>query len=226
MARKIALWLLWIGFIVYVLFLAPPPQPSTIKLLKNLFTGNLLEINPIILSLFSFVGIWIQIYCCLIFADGRMQKIPAWPFVLASPATGVIGLIPYLALREPNQEFSGEKDAFLKLLDSRWTGVGLALSTVVLLGYALLFGDWGEFIYQFQTSRFINGMSLAFCLFCLLFPTLLGDDMARRGIKNSLIFWAVALLPLIGSTAYLCLRPPLQESSGEVAAQSLASTSR
>ncbi len=226
MTRKIALWLIWIGFIGYILFLAPPPQPSTVKLLKNLFTGNWLEINPIILSLFSLIGIWIQIYSCLIFADGRMQKIPAWPFVLASSATGVIGLIPYLALRESNQAFSGEKDGLIKLLDSRLTSVGLALSTVVLLGYALLFGDWGEFIYQFQTSRFINGMSLAFCLFCLLFPTLLGDDMARRGFQNSLLFWTFSLLPLIGSVAYICLRPPLQETSAEVAPKPLASTSR
>ncbi|GET35344.1 DUF2834 domain-containing protein [Microseira wollei] len=217
--------MLWIGFIAYILFLAPPTQPSTIELLKNLFTGNWLEINPIILSLFSLIGIWIQIYSCLIFADGRMQKIPAWPFVLASTATGVIGLIPYLAWRESNQEFSGEKDAFLKLLDSRWTGVGIGLSTVVLLGYALLFGDWGGFIYQCQTSRFINGMSLAFCLLCLLFPTLLGDDMARRGFKNSLIFWVFSLLPLIGSVAYLCLRPPLEETSAKTAPEAFASTS-
>jgi len=37
---------------------------------------------------------------------------------------------------------------------------------------------------QFQGDRFINGMSLALCLFCLLFPTVLGDDMARRGFKQ------------------------------------------
>jgi hypothetical protein len=44
---------------------------------------------------------------------------------------------------------------------------------------------------------------------CLLFPTLLGDDMARRGLKNSSVFWAVALVPLVGSLLYLCLRPQL-----------------
>ena len=213
MTRKISLWLLWIGFIIYILLLAPPAQPSTIKLLKNLFTGNWLAINPIILSLFSLIGIWILIYSCLIFIDGRMQKIPAWPFVLASAGTGVIGLIPYLALRESNQEFSGEKDTFLKLLDSRWTGVVLSLSTMGLLVYGLLFGDWGDYIQQFQTSRFINGMSLAFCIFCLLFPTLLRDDMARRNWNHSKVLWSVALVPLIGSLAYLCLRPSLEEET-------------
>jgi hypothetical protein len=213
MTRKITLWLIWIGFIVYILFLAPPAQPSTVKLLKNLFTGHWTEINPIILSLFSLVGIWIIIYSCLIFIDDKMQEFPAWPFVLASVGTGVIGLIPYLALRESNQEFTGQKNSIIKLLDSRWTGVILSLSTVALLAYGILLGDWPSFIEQFQISRFVNGMSLAFCLFCALFPTLLRDDMARRGVNKDSIFWAVTLLPLIGPLAYLCLRPPLIEGT-------------
>jgi len=132
------------------------------------------------------------------------QKIPFWPFVLASVGTGVIGLLPYLALREANQEFSGQKDAFLNLLDSRLTGIVLALFTIGLLAYGLLAGDWGDFVEQFQSDRFINGMSLAFCLFCLLLPTVLGDDMARRGfLSNSQLFWAIALVPLLGPLAYL-----------------------
>ena len=216
MGRKIGFWLLWLGFIAYVLVLAPPVKPDTAILIKNLLTGQWAEINPIILSLFSLVGIWLQIYACLIFFDGRMQKIRAWHFLLASVATGVIGLLPYLALRESNQEFSGRKDALLNLVDSRWTGIILGLSTIGLLAYGLLAGNWGDFIQQFQTSRFINGMSLAFCLFCLLFPALLGDDMARRGLKNPQVFWAVALMPLFGPLTYLCLRPPLLEPSAEV----------
>jgi hypothetical protein len=212
MSRKVVLWLVWVGFIAYILFLAPPVQADTLTLLKNLLTGQWTKINPVILSLFSLVGIWLQIYSCLMFFDGRMQKIPTWLFLLAAVGSGVIGLIPYLALREPNQSFSGKKDALLKLEDSRWTGVILSLSTIVLLAYGLLAGDWAGFIQQFQTSRFINGMTIAFCIFCLLFPAILGDDMARRGVTNSQAFWAVALIPLIGPLAYLCSRPPVSES--------------
>jgi hypothetical protein len=215
MGRKIALWSLWVGFIAYVLLLAPPLHlQDTLTLLKKLLTAQWADINPIILSLFSLIGVWLQIYSCVLFFDGRMQKIPFWPFALASVGTGVIGLIPYLALREANQEFSGRKDAFLKLLDSRSTGFILALFTLGLLAFGLLAGDWGDFIQQFQGDRFINGMSLAFCLFCLLFPTVLGDDMARRGfLSNSQLFWVVALVPLLGPLGYLCWRPPLRESA-------------
>lgn len=55
-------------------------------------------------------------------------------------------------------------------------------------------------------------MSLACGLFGLLFPTLLRDDMARRGLKDARLFWAVALLPLFGPLAYLCFRPSLPEA--------------
>ncbi|MEP0799831.1 DUF2834 domain-containing protein [Funiculus sociatus GB2-M1] len=215
--RKIALWLLWGGFIAYVLLLAPPITPDTFRLIKNILTLQWAEVNPIILSIFSLIGIWILIYGCLLFIDGRMQKISFWPFALGAAGTGVISLIPYLALREPNQEFSGQKDAFLKVFDSRWTGIILNLSTLISLAFGLLAGDWGDFIQQFLSDRFVNGMSLAFCLFCLLFPTVLGDDMARRSFQSPQIFWAVSLVPLLGPLAYLCLRPPLPESSAEAA---------
>ncbi|MEH2425014.1 MAG: hypothetical protein V7K48_30165 [Nostoc sp.] len=216
MNRKVALWLLWVGFIAYILLLAPPLHlEETLMLLKNIFTLQWLAINPIILSLFSLVGIWLLIYSGLLFIDGRMQRIHFWPFALASIGSGVLGLLPYLAFREPNQEFSGQKDAFLRLLDSRSFGIVLSLSTVGLFAYAFALGDWGDFVQQFQGDRFINGMSLAFCLFCLLFPTILIHDMARRHWNNPQVFWAVAFVPLLGPLAYLCLRPPLPSTIPE-----------
>ncbi|MCC5647610.1 hypothetical protein LC607_32820 [Nostoc sp. CHAB 5824] len=216
MNRKFTLWLLWVGFIAYILLLAPPLHlQETLMLLKNIFTLQWLAINPIILSLFCLVGICLLIYSGLLFIDGRMQRIPFWPFALASVGSGVLGLLPYLAFREPNQEFSGQKGAFLRLLDSRFFGIVLSLSTVGLLAYAFALGDWGDFVQQFQSDRFINGMSLAFCLFCLLFPTILSDDIARRHWNNPQAFWAVAFIPLLGPLAYLCLRPPLPSTIPE-----------
>lgn len=162
------------------------------------------------------MGVWPLVYACLMFIDSRMQDIPAWPSFLASNGSGVIGMMPYLLLRKPNQEFSGRKDIWVKILDSRITGVCLSLTTVGLLAYALLAGDWRDFSYQWHTSRFIYLMSLDFSLLYLVFPSLLGDDMARRGLRDARIFWAVALVPLLGATAYLCLRPSLPELKAEV----------
>lgn len=216
MSRKIGFWLLWVGIIVYAFFLAPPNQPDTFELIKNLSTGKWDGINPLIIALFNIMGIWPFIYSCLLFIDGREQKTPVWPFAAGSFGVGAFALLPYLALRQPNQEFRGSKSLFLKLLDSHWLGVALTLGTLFLLGFGLLKGDWGDFIQQWQTNRFIHVMSLDFCLLCLLFPALLGDDMARRGLKNSPLFWVVALLPLVGPLLYLCIRPPLPNSRQEV----------
>jgi hypothetical protein len=215
MSRKIGFWLLWIGLVTYAFVFAPPDQPDTIELIKNLSTGKWDGINPIIVSLFNLMGVWPLIYSAVTFIDGRQQKIPAWLFSTASFGVGAFALLPYLALREPNQEFIGSKNLFLKILDSRWLGIALTIGSLFLLSYGLFNGNWADFIQQWQTSRFIHVMSLDFCLLCLLFPALLGDDMAKRGLKNSSLFWLV-ILPLIGPLLYLCLRLPLIES-GDVA---------
>lgn len=216
MTRKIGFWLLWVGLVSYAFLLAPPNQPDTFELIKNLSTGQWTGINPLIIALFNIMGVWPLIYGCLLFIDGRGQKIPAWPFATFSFGVGAFALLPYLALREPNTQFSGQKNLFLKILDSRWLGLILTIGSVILVAYGLLGADWADYIQQFQTSRFIHVMSLDFCLLCLIFPALLGDDMARRGINNPALFWAVALIPLFGPLAYLCLRPPLPESTAEV----------
>ncbi|MES1024596.1 DUF2834 domain-containing protein [Gloeocapsa sp. BRSZ] len=209
MMRKIGFGALWLGLAVYAFFLAPPNQPDTFELIKDLSLGEIDGINPLIVALFYVMGVWPMIYSCLLFFDGRTQRIPAAPFAALSFGVGAFALLPYLALREPRTTFLGQKNAFLKLLDSRWTGIALTIAAVLLVAYGLGNGDWGDFLNQWRTSRFIHVMSLDFCLLCLLFPALLGDDMARRGLQNSQLYWVAALLPLFGPLIYLCTRPPL-----------------
>ncbi|HEY9858920.1 MAG TPA: hypothetical protein V6D16_05400 [Candidatus Obscuribacterales bacterium] len=219
MGKKLGFWLLWGGTIAYAFLLAPPNQPDTLTLIQKLSTGDWEGINPLIIALFNIMGVWPMIYSCLLLIDGRMQKIPAWPFVVGSFGVGAFALLPYLALRQPNSGFTGPKTAAIKLLDSRWTGIVLALGTIALVSYGAIAGDWSDFAAQWQTNRFIHVMSLDFCLLCLLFPTVLGDDMARRGLGNSRIFWA-ASLPLLGPAIYLALRPPLSSSEPNTAPDS------
>ena len=45
-------------------------------------------------------------------------------------------------------------------------------------------------------------------MLCLLFPTLLDDDMSRRGMKKNIWYW-IALVPLLGPLIYLSARSPL-----------------
>ncbi len=208
MLKKIAFWLLWIGFSVYAFLLAPPSQPDTLELIQKLSTGEWENINPLIISLFNIMGILPLIYSCLLFFDGRGQKVPAWLFSTLSFGVGVFAILPYLGLRQSNPSFSGKKNLFLNILDSRILGIALTLGTIFLLIYGLKNGDWEDFIQQWQSSRFIHVMSLDFCMLCLLFPTLLEDDMSRRGMEKNSWYW-VALIPLLGPLIYLSVRSPL-----------------
>ncbi|MEO1430808.1 MAG: DUF2834 domain-containing protein [Cyanobacteria bacterium J06633_8] len=213
--RKILFWSLWIGFAGYAFVFAPPNQPDTFELIKNLSTGQWEGINPLIVSLFNLMGVFPLIYSCMLFIDGKGQKIPAWLFASFSFGIGAFALIPYLALREVNPNFVGKKNAFLRLLDSRITGIVLSVGAIVFISYGLQGGNWSGFFQQWQTDRFIHVMSLDFCMLCLLFPTLLGDDMAKRDMKNPILFWLVTLIPLFGPLAYLSLRKPLPNNNQE-----------
>ena len=125
MFRRVTLFLLWLGFILYAFLLAPPDQPDTLDLITKLSTGQWTGINPLVVSLFNLMGIYPLIYSAVLLIDGRGQKIPAWPFVLGSFAVGAFAILPYLALRQANPVFSGEKSGLIKLLDSRWFGLSL-----------------------------------------------------------------------------------------------------
>ncbi|MGB3404764.1 MAG: DUF2834 domain-containing protein [Microcoleaceae cyanobacterium] len=209
MSKKILFWGIWIGLIVYAFAFAPPNQPDTFQLIKRLSTGDWDGINPLIVALFNLMGIWPLIYSCVVIADGRLQSIPAWPFTLTSFGVGAFALLPYLGLRQPNPKFSGDKNLLIRILDSRITGIILTLIALTIVSYGLIGADWSNFITQWQTDRFIHVMSLDFCLLALLFPSLLRDDMAKRGMNNNFLFWGVTLLPLFGPLLYLCIRDRL-----------------
>jgi hypothetical protein len=212
MVRRIGFALCWLGFVGYAVGLAPPEQPDTGFLIVQLSTGAWADLNPAIVALFNLMGIWPLVYSCLALVDGRDQKVPAWPFVVGSFGLGAFALLPYLVLRSPNPAGTAPSSLLLKVLESRWLGAGLLLGAAGLMGYGLLAGDWVDFLQQWQTSRFIHVMSLDFCALWLLVPTLLGDDMARRGLDGSVLMAVIAAVPLLGVASYLALRPPLPEA--------------
>lgn len=216
MKTKIFSWLLWATFIGYVLLLAPLDRPGTLTVIEKMLKFQLAGINPYVATVFALMGVWPMVFACLLFIDEKSQNLSAWPAFIASNGAGIIGLIPYLLLRQPQQEFSGRKDILVKISDSRWTGVLLLLTTIWLLGWAYLKGDWGDFVKQWQEIPFVHLISWDCSLMAVIFPSLLGDDMARRGLADDRIFWTVSLIPLLGPLAYLCLRPPLPESATEV----------
>ncbi|MBD2059098.1 DUF2834 domain-containing protein [Oculatella sp. FACHB-28] len=214
MVRKAVLWMIWISFVAYTVWLAPLDRSYTWDVGYRLITFRWGEINAYLLSIFWLMGVWPLIYASLMLVDGRMQPFRVWPYFIGSNFTGVICLLPYLLLRQRNQTFNGTMDKWLAWLERRSTGVMLLFTAIALIAYALIVGDWADFVQQFQTRHFVHLISLDFCLMCLVFPitSLFDDDMARRGISNRAVFWAVALVPLFGPLFYLCWRSPLQKT--------------
>lgn len=210
--RKVGLAILWLGFSVYAFGLAPPDQGDSLELIINLSTGQWAEVNPLIVALFNEMGIWPMIYAAVLLADGRGQKIPAWPFVGASFALGAFALLPYLALRDAQVDVDEPPDRVLKFWQSRWLGVSLAVGAIAFLLYGLLQGSWSEFVVAWHRSRFIHIMSLDFCCLCLVFLTTFGDDLARRQMRGW-YWWGLASVPLVGPLIYLCLRSPLSDDT-------------
>ena len=211
MNQKIVLGLLWLGFVLYAFFLAPPNQPDTFELITKMSLGEWQGINPLIISLFNLMGIWPAVYACVLFADGRGQRLRAFPFVLGSFAVGAFILLPYLIFRHPNPQFSGSKDWLLKIWDSRITAIVLLIGALTLMIFGFSQGNWQDFIQQWKSDRFIHVMSLDFCLLSLLFPLLVQDDLSRRGMKKSLLFTGISAFPLLGPLFYLSLRTHLPD---------------
>lgn len=221
MSRKTLLWVIWIGFVAYTLWLAPLDRPYTWHLAKKLLTLQWNDLNAYIPAIFSLMGVWPMIYACLMFVDGQTQPFRVWPYFIGSNFTGVICLLPYLLFRRSNSLICGKPDRWIELLERRSTALSLLLATVGIIAYALLAGDWGDYVYQFQTRHFVHLITLDFCLMGLIFPitSMFEDDMARRGLKQRWMYWTVALIPLFGPLFYLCYRPSLQEWFQASAAQ-------
>jgi hypothetical protein len=211
MVNKIVFGLLWLGFVGYAFFLAPPDRSDNLQLIIDLSTGKWTGINPVVIALFNLMGILPMAYAALMLIDGKNQQLPAGLFCAASFAVGAFAILPYLALREPNSMPITDRGKIMKLLDSRWLGILLSIGAVTLLGYGISQGDWTDFIQQWQTSRFINVMSLDFCLLSLLLPVLIQDDILRRSFSNPQAIRLLSLIPLFGGLIYLGIRPNLTD---------------
>ena len=213
MLNKIIFFSIWLGLIAYAFFLSPPDDPETIDLIINLSTSKWDGINPYIICLFNIMGVLPFIYASFLIIDGKGQKIMASPFVLGSFFLGAFSLLPYFALREENTEFTGEKTKIISILDSRFFAILITLVSITLVTIAVMKGDWQDFVQQWQTSKFIHIMSLDFCCLCLLFPTIVRDDIKKRNLPESNIFLLLSFIPLLGTLIYLCFRPQLPENN-------------
>jgi hypothetical protein len=213
MVTRVSVGLLWLGFVIYAFFVAPPSAPQEMELITQLSTGKIAGINPAIVALFNLMGILPMIYGCFLFTDGHSQKLKAWPFAVGSFALGAFAVLPYFALRQENQVFNGKVSWFLRVQESKLLAGAIAIATLILLALGLGQGDWSDFFQQWQSDRFIHVMAIDFCVLTFLLPLLVKNDLAHRGLPSSSLLWLLSLIPLVGTLAYLLLRPALKVTS-------------
>ena len=213
--QRILFFTVWLLFLGYAVFFAPPSAPDTPELITKLILAQIEGLNPLVVALFNIMGV-LPIWCWFLFIpDSRVQKIPVWPFALGMLALGGFVLLPYLALRSPSADSfqvppSPKPLSWIqRVFDNRWLALIAVLGVFGLGFYGLRQGDWTNFVAQFQTIKFIHVMSLDFLLVCTCLPILIRQDLRYRGLTEQDLLWKLTLIPLLGPALYLVLRPPL-----------------
>ncbi len=206
--RRLGFGLLWAAFAWYALRLAPPDtgQDTTFG---QLMTGRGPARNPAIFAAFNLLGIVPLMYWGLMLPDARGQRVWAWPFALGMMALGSFALLPYLVLRRPySAPVSAAPSPVARWFGGRPFGVFVALALMGFLVYGIGRGDFADYAHWFRISQLVNTFTIDFVILVLLFPALLRDDFARRGVSEEAPLARIALaLPLLGPALYLALRP-------------------
>ncbi|PAN34522.1 hypothetical protein PAHAL_6G154700 [Panicum hallii] len=211
---------IWAGLMYYIFQLAPNQTPYRdtyfLQKLLNLKGDDGFRMNEVLVALWYIMGLWPLVYSMLLLPTGRSSKskIPVWPFLVLSCIGGAYALIPYFVLWKPPPPPIDEDEIErwpLKFLESKLTaGVVFALG-IGLIIYAGKAGgdDWKEFIRYFRESKFIHATCLDFTLLSTFSPFWVYNDMTARRWKNGSWLLPLALIPFVGPSLYLLLRPSL-----------------
>ena len=206
--RRLALAALLAADVLYAAFLAPKGDPPG-NLFIQLALGQGPARNPAVWGVFQMLGIVPLLYWALLFPDGRGQKVWAWPFALSMMALGSFALLPYLIMRRDYPSaVPGARGLAVRWLGGRPFAVLTALALLALLLLIMVWGNLANYVFWFRHSNFVNVMTVDLLVLTLLFPTLLRDDMARRGVSDECTLGRIALaVPLLGPAYYLVRRP-------------------
>ncbi|XP_020231115.1 uncharacterized protein LOC109811714 [Cajanus cajan] len=218
---SILLFLLWAALIYYVFFLTPNQTPSRdfyfLKKLLNLIGEDGFRMNEVLVSLWYIMGLWPLVYSMLLLPTGRSSKtnIPVWPFLILSFFGGAYALLPYFVLWNPPAppiEETQLKTWPLNFLESKVTAAISLAAGVALITYAGLAGQdvWKEFYQYFRESKLIHITSIDFTILSTFAPFWVYNDMtARKWFDKGSWLLPISLIPFLGPSLYLLLRPSL-----------------
>lgn len=207
MSARVTAGLIWVALLASAFAFAPPPAPGTGALISRMLTGQLEGVNLSLFALFNLMGVLPLAFTALLVFDER-QRVPAWPFLLASFAVGAFALLPYLALRRWGGARLPADRLWRRVAGHRATGVVLS-ALALALTVTLALGDLPAFRALVATQQFPFVMSCDFCA-CWAAGLLLAWDEAR--VRRQPRLWLPALLPAIGLPLVLALRDPARDA--------------
>ncbi|WP_371017916.1 hypothetical protein [Pseudalkalibacillus sp. JSM 102089] len=182
--KRFILLILWLGFILYSVFLAPEGNGPY---LSELLTMN--QPDPSLLAMFSLLGVFPAVFAVLLLRSDR-GSIPAWPFVLGSFVTGAFSLMPYFILNKKKDAPNRTPDKLRILLQSRGLSLVLIMIALGLMIYGLVAGDASIYHKAFLESNFVHVMTIDFLVLTGLSILALRERDRVSGIHG--------LLPIVG----------------------------
>lgn len=203
---------LWLVLLGYALLLSPlnSNELGLIKSLVNLDSG---EVEPLVFCLFNLMGLWPIVFAPLMLSDNDYSTSP-WAFWILSFGFGVFAILPYYIFRKRGHKTRTLNPGFLKLLNSKYFGLVLAMITVGIIGFGIKLGNLEAFKTYFSNYRFVNVMTLDFFAIQLLFQFAMVEDRWNRGDRRLSPAIISIAVPILGPCIYLMLR--LKEDSNRL----------
>ncbi|KAK6919201.1 hypothetical protein RJ641_015105 [Dillenia turbinata] len=187
-ATSFLLFVLWAALVYYVFNLTPNQTPSRdmyfLQKLLNLKGDDGFRMNEVLVSLWYIMGLWPLVYSMLLLPTGRSSKsnVPVWPFLVLSCFGGAYALLPYFVLWRPPPPAIEETEL------KRWP-----------LNFL-----------ESKVTAWIHITCIDFTLLSTFAPFWVYNDMtARKWIQRGSLLLPLSLIPFLGPSLYLVLRPSL-----------------
>jgi hypothetical protein len=206
--KKIFLAFCWVAGWTHVFFSSPRGEQSTADFIAAVMQPGGGQVDPLVFMVFNLLGIWPLIMVAMLVQD-EQGKLKAWPFAVSSMVLGNSALYIYLFFRKEQGAFVGPTTWLVKFAESKILAFFLFFSTVALFFYGISEGSLASYAESWKVTFFVNVMTVDLFLFTLAFGAILADDMRRRNMPIKPYTWLYALVPVLGATAYLVIRPRL-----------------
>lgn len=230
----------YVGFLVFALFLAPGSWDDPGEIGKIL-SGQLGDTNDLFFAIVNLLGAASVNFAVLLNAGApRQRKLPTVLFSFAGLFVGFGALGPYLVGRDYAPTVTAEevrdRGFISRVLESRFFSVGTVIyalwAYVFALGFfspgtiefhdVVLYASSVDLLRLLTNDRAACATCANLLILCITVWGPLTEDMSRRGWftegrKLESVFTALSftLVPVLGPALYLALRPRLPSRKGQ-----------